>query len=388
MPQWALLLMTITSDERPGVTDKSMAEGLSYHRLVDYGIADPAKVLAQREGKATSSNLPFGYSEVAGTRGESAYVFDMGDVYGALVQEGLGTKSLVARDVYESTGKSHFAAIAQDTVAAVINDLVSVGATPVALNAYWSSSSYDWLGDAGLSEAFIKGWRDACDVSRVTWGGGETQSLPGVIEPGALELGGSAFGVIKDKKNLIQGKALRPGDAIVLVESNGVHANGISLVRDIARHLEDGYRTRLADGSELGETVLRPSHIYAELVASLMATDVELHYLSNITGHGWRKLMRASEQLSYIMSSLPPVAEVFRFISEQARNDLREMYGNYNMGAGYAVYVPQGQAEKVRSVAAQCGLQSWVAGQVENGPRQVVVEPLGIVFAGDTLGVR
>jgi phosphoribosylformylglycinamidine cyclo-ligase len=380
--------MTKASDKRPRKTGKGMPERLSYHRLVDYGIADPAKVLAQREGLATSSNLPFGYSEVAGTRGESAYVFDMGEVYGALVQEGLGTKSLVAREVYESTGQSYFAAIAQDAVAAVINDLVSVGATPVVLNAYWSSSSYEWLGDGGLSEGFIKGWRDACDLSRVTWGGGETQSLPGVIEPGALEFAGSAFGVVKDKKNLIRSEALRPGDAIVLIESSGVHANGISLIRDIAGRLEDGYRTRLADGSELGATVLQPSHIYAELVASLLAAEVELHYLSNVTGHGWRKLMRARERFSYVMSSIPPVADVFSFISEQARNDPTEMYGNYNMGAGYAVYVPHGQAERVSLVAARCGFRSWVAGRVENGPRQVVIEPLGVVFASDTLGVR
>jgi phosphoribosylformylglycinamidine cyclo-ligase len=123
-------------------------------------------------------------------------------------------------------------------------------------------------------------------------------------------------------------------------------------------------------------------------VASLLAADVEIHYLSNITGHGWRKLMRATEELSYVMSSLPPVAEVFRFISQQARNDLGEMYGNYNMGAGYAVFVPKGQAEQVRAVAAHCGFQSWLGGQVEKGPRQVVIEPLGIVFTGDTLGVR
>ena len=367
---------------------RAIGEGLSYHRFVDYRIADPAKRLAQKEGEATSSNLPFGYSEVAGTRGESAYVFDMGESYGALVQEGLGTKSLVAREVYERTGESHFPAIAQDAVAAVINDLVSVGATPVALNAYWSSSSYEWLGDAGLSESFIKGWRAACDRSPVAWGGGETQSLPGVIEPGALEFAGSAFGVIKDKRKLIQGSALRPGDAIVLVESNGVHANGISLIRGIASRLGDGYGTELADGSELGATVLRPTHIYAQLVQALSAAGVDIHYLSNITGHGWRKLMRAEGELSYVMSSLPPVAEVFRFIAEQSRNDPGEMYGNYNMGAGYAVYVPRDQSEQVVSVAARCGFQSWVAGQVEKGPRQVVIEPLGIVFVADTLGLR
>src|SRR5260221_12561364 len=98
---------------------------LDYHSLVNYGIADPAKVLAQKEGKATAGNMPFGFREVDGTRGESAYVFDMGDMYGALVQEGLGTKSLIAQSVYQTTGKSFFAAIAQDTVAAIINDLIS-----------------------------------------------------------------------------------------------------------------------------------------------------------------------------------------------------------------------------------------------------------------------
>ncbi|MGA2528545.1 MAG: AIR synthase-related protein [Acidimicrobiales bacterium] len=365
-----------------------MGERLSYDRHVDYETADPAKVLAQREGQSTSSNLPYGYSEVAGTRGESAYVFDMGGLYGALVQEGLGTKSLVARDVYDLTGRSHFPAIAHDTVAAIINDLVSVGARPVALNAYWSASSYEWLADAGLSDGFIKGWRSACDLSKVTWGGGETQSLPGVVVPGALEFAGCAFGVIRDKKDLVQAKALRPKDAIVLVASNGVHANGISLVREIAAQLEAGYLTKLADGSELGTTVLRPSHIYADLVASLLGSEVQVHYLSHITGHGWRKLMRAAEELSYVVTDVPPVPEVFNFIAAEARLDLKEMYGTFNMGAGYAVYVPESQAEEVATLAAQCGLQSWVAGRTEAGPRRVVVEPLGIVFEGDTLGVR
>ena len=365
-----------------------MAEGLSYRKLVDYATADPAKVLAQREGQATSCNLPYGYTEVPGTRGESAYVFDMGAVFGALVQEGLGTKSLVARDVYESTGRSYFPAIAQDTVAAVINDLVSVGATPVALNAYWSASSYEWLGEAGLAEGFIKGWRAACDLAKVAWGGGETQSLPGVVVPGALELAGCAFGVVRDKKRLVRGDALRPGDAVVLIASNGVHANGISLIREIAGRLPDGYRTRLADGTEFGDTVLRPTHLYAGLVAGLAAAGVEVHYLSHITGHGWRKIMRAPGELSYVMSSVPPVPEVFGFVAEQAGNDVREMYGNYNMGAGYAVYVPEEEAEEVVSVAARCGLEAFVSGQVVTGPRQVVIEPLGIVFEGETLGVR
>ncbi|HVX58042.1 MAG TPA: AIR synthase-related protein [Candidatus Saccharimonadales bacterium] len=366
-----------------------MAQKLDYHQSVNYSQADPMKVLAQKEGLATVGNLPTGFSEVEGTRGESAYVFQMpGGTYGAFVQEGLGTKSLIAQAVYEQTGESYFAAIAQDTVACIMNDLVSVGATPVVLNAYWSASSYEWLTDRQLAEDVIKGWRAACDLAGVAWGGGETQALSGVVMPGALELAGSAFGVIDSAQHLVQGKNLRAGDAVVLIESTGVHANGISLIREIAGRLPDGYQTKLAGGTTLGEAALAPAHIYAGLVAALQDADVDIHYLSNITGHGWRKLMRAEADFSYIMTEVPPAQPIFDFIAEQSGNDERDMYGNYNMGAGYAVYVPAEQAEKVIEVAAAQKLQAWVAGRVEKGPKRVVIEPKDITFEGETLGVR
>jgi phosphoribosylformylglycinamidine cyclo-ligase len=365
-----------------------VAKKLSYHESVNYSQADPLKILAQKQGLATAGNMPFGYSEVDGTRGESAYVFEMGGQWGAFVQEGLGTKSLIAQAVYKQTGKSYFAEVAQDTVACVINDLVSVGATPVVLNAYWSSSSYAWLTNEKLAGDLIKGWRSACDMAKVVWGGGETQSLSGVVAPDALELAGSAFGVIKSQKHLVQGKNLRAGDAIVLIESSGPHANGISLIREIAAGLPDGYQTKLADGSTFGEAALKPTPIYSSLVQALQAADIDIHYLSNITGHGWRKLMRAEVEFSYIIREIPPVAEIFNFIAEQAGNDEREMYGNYNMGAGYAVYVPSDAAQQVVDIAAKLDLKAWIAGTVETGPKQVVIEPRDITFAGETLEVR
>jgi len=365
-----------------------MAKKLSYHKSVDYSQADPLKIMAQKEGLATTKNMPFGFSEVEGTRGESAYVFRMQEQWGAFVQEGLGTKSLIAQDVYTQTGQSHFAAIAQDTVACIINDLVSVGATPVVLNAYWSSSSYKWLTDSALAEDFIKGWRAACDASAVVWGGGETQSLPGIVSEDSLEFAGSAFGIIQSEKQLVQGKNIRAGDAIVLIESNGVHANGISLIREMAQQLPEGYQTPLSDGTPLGEVILKPTHLYAKLVLALQAAKLDIHYLSNITGHGWRKLMRANEKWSYVITDLPSVPEIFRFISEQAQNDTQEMYSNYNMGAGYAVYLPASQVYEVTKIAQRFGLQTWIAGTVVAGPKQVVIQPLDITFAGDSLGVR
>jgi len=365
-----------------------VADKLSYHQTVNYDQADPAKVLAQQEGLATAGNMPYGFSEVMGTRGESAYVFQMGEEYGALVQEGLGTKSLIAQKVYEQTGETHFAGIAKDTVGCIINDLVSVGARPVVLNAYWSASSYEWLTDHKLTDDFIKGWRAACDEAGVVWGGGETQSLNGIVVPGSLELAGSAFGIITDKKRLVQGGNLVAGDAIVLIESTGPHANGISLIRQIAEQLPEGYQTKLPSGATFGEAALAPSHLYAKLMEAVFAAGTEVHYLSNITGHGWRKLMRADVALTYRMHTVPPVQEIFDFIAEHAGNDTREMYGNYNMGAGYSVYVPAQDAEKVVAAAAEVGLQAWNAGAVETGPKQVIIEPLDITFAGETLEVR
>jgi phosphoribosylformylglycinamidine cyclo-ligase len=258
----------------------------------------------------------------------------------------------------------------------------------VVLNAYWSSSSYEWLTDKKLAEDFIKGWRAACDASGVVWGGGETQSLSGVVAPGALEFAGSAFGVIDKAEDLVQGKNLKDGDAIVLVESSGVHANGISLIRELADRLPEGYGTELGDGTTLGEAALAPTHLYGGLVKKLQAAGVDVHYLSNVTGHGWRKLMRAEAEFSYIINQIPPAHEIFAFIAEQTGNDKKEMYGNYNMGAGYAVYVPAGQAGKVVEAAAGQGLKAWVAGNVEKGPKKVVIKPEGITYEGDSLGVR
>lgn len=361
---------------------------LDYHALVDYDVADPAKILAQKEGRATASNMPFGFKEVEGTRGESAYVFDMGEMYGALVQEGLGTKSLIAQKIYNDTGESYFASIAQDTVATVINDLISVGATPVVSNAYWSSSSYAWLADKKLTDDFIKGWRTACDLARVVWGGGETQALSGIIEEGVLEFAGSGFGIIKDKSRLVTEKNLMAGDTIILIESSGVHANGISLARKISGNLPGGYQTKLPSGKTYGESLLTPTHIYAEAVEELFKAGIDIHYLSNITGHGWRKLMRATANFSYEMDIVPPASEIFDFISKRSGNNETDMYGNYNMGAGYAIYLPDEQSLQAQQIIKALGFNSWVAGKVETGPRQVLIKPKNIKFSGESLGLR
>jgi phosphoribosylformylglycinamidine cyclo-ligase len=290
--------------------------------------------------------------------------------------------------MYQDTGKSFFSQIAQDTVATFVNDLISVGATPVVTNAYWSSSSYQWLADQKLTEDFIQGWRAACDAAHITWGGGETQALSGIIQDGALELAGSAFGVIKPKEQLVTDTRLQEGDAILLLASSGVHANGISLTRELAAKLSDGYAAKLPSGALFGETLLAPTHLYAAVVRAFFDEGLDIHYLSNITGHGWRKLMRGRPEFSYVIDELPPAPEIFGFIAEHAQNDETEMYGTYNMGAGYAVYLPHDDAVKAQSIAKNHGIEAWLAGTVTKGPKQVIIRPKNITFKEGSLEVR
>jgi phosphoribosylformylglycinamidine cyclo-ligase len=356
---------------------------------VDYSAIDPAKVLAQRAAAGTAGQLDrWGLSEISASRGESAYVWEEPDAYRAMVIEGLGTKSLVADAMRAVSGRSYYDALAQDTVAMIVNDVIVVGAEPQVVTAYWAIGDSTWFEDRERAADLARGWAAACELAGATWGGGETPALTGIITPGTIDLAGACVGLVRPKSRLTLGDRLAPGDAIVLLASSGIHANGLTLARRIADQLPGGYGTAIGDGTAYGEALLAPTHIYARLVADLFEAGADVHYLANITGHGWRKLMRAHRDLGYRMFEVPPVAPLFEFLIHHGGLSPEEAYGNLNMGAGFAVYVPQRDAATVVDVAARHGIAAWVAGRVEEGGRQVVIEPLGVTYAGETLGVR
>lgn len=371
-------------------SNSSAGNGDTYAQAgVDYSAMDPVKVQAQQAAANTSDNLnAFGARELSASRGESAYVWEEGSEYRSLVIEGLGTKNLVADAMREHTGKSHYETIAQDTIAMVVNDLVVVGALPQVVNAYFAIGDSKWMLDTERASDLVRGWAAACNAIGATWGGGETPTLKGIINPATIDLGGSAVGVVKNKKDLVLGENLAEGDAIVLIESSGIHANGISFVRNMEEKTPGTYLEKLSDGRTFGEAILSPTHLYVDLVRELQKSNTTIHYMVNITGHGWRKLMRATAEFSYVFDSVLPVPAEFTFMQQRANVSDEEMYGNFNMGAGYAIYVPQEHAENVVEIAKKCGLHAQVAGQVTAGPKQVVIEPLGVTFAGDTLEVR
>ncbi len=351
---------------------------------IDYGVLDAAKRLALSQAIATSPMLEArGGRAHDNSRGQSAFTFEFGGQTLALVVEGLGTKAMLARQYLDATGQDYFGAIANDTVAAIVNDLCSVGAVPLVVNAYFSTGDAAWLEGGPQFESLVTGWRQACEDAGATWGGGESPALPGLVSPTDVELAGSAVGVVPREPLL--GGALEPGDEIVLVASSGLHANGASLARMLVDRHPDGVHAKLPDGRPFVEAVLDPSILYADLVARLIDDGVPLSYLSHITGHGFLKVMRPLRPLTYRLHSLPPVPPVLRFMADELDMDARAAYTTLNMGAGYAVYARAGSAGRVVGIARDAGLDAIVAGVVEEGPRRVVIEPIDVTLEGDEM---
>ena len=357
---------------------------------VDYGALDPFKRRAQMAGRSTADFLRrLGAAEVESSRGESAYLVELEDAFLAHVEEGLGTKNLVADAVYRlNPTRSFYDHVAQDTVAMIVNDMITLGASPVAVAMHLGAGRSEWFADERRSEDLVNGWREACALSRCAWGGGETPTLAGVVEPHTVVLAGSAVGLIRPKMRLIRGN-IASGDAIVLCESSGIHANGLTLARAIAERVPGGYMAHLSDGRAYGEALLDPTHIYVGLIEDCLDRGVEVHYAVNITGHGWRKLMRAADAFTYVIERVPVPQPVFEFMQVHGNIDDVEAYGNFNMGAGFALYVPEREVPKIVEIAQSFPFNVFRAGYVEKtAAKKVVIQPKSIEYSADTLAVR
>jgi phosphoribosylformylglycinamidine cyclo-ligase len=364
---------------------------LSYESSgVRYDQLDAFKRACQQAARATAGALAaHGFREPAAVRGESAYLLEGEDHYLAHVEEGLGTKNLVADAVRAETGRCFYREIGIDTVATIVNDLVTCGALPVSVAMHAAAGDSGWFADEARARHLVEGFAEGCRQAGAVWGGGETPTLRGIVEPAALVLAGSAVGRIAPKHLRITGD-VREGDAIVFLASSGVQTNGLTLCRRIAEAQPQGYRTPIGDGRGLGEALLAPSLIYVAFVRECQRRGLKLNYVAHVTGHGWRKLMRLEEPFVHEITTVHPEPALFRFLQEVGPIDRREAYATFNMGVGFAAWVAPEIGEATVAAAQAAGYEAWLAGRVrrEGGRKAVVMPSLGLAFEGDTLQVR
>jgi phosphoribosylformylglycinamidine cyclo-ligase len=366
--------------------------GLSYEQSgVNYDRLDAFKRACQRAAASTTGALrSHGLAEPAGIRGESAYLLESENEYLAHVEEGLGTKNLIA-DAMEKLGRPGFYRNAGiDTVATMVNDLITVGALPISVAMHAAVGDADWFKDDRRAADLADGFAEGCRQANAVWGGGETPTLRGIVNPQTIVLAGSALGRIRPKTHRLAGD-VRDGDAIIFLASSGVQTNGLTLCRALADRLPGGYLESVpGDSRPYGEVLLDASVIYVRFLAALQSAGLRPHYAVHVTGHGWRKLMRPTEPFVYRITETRQPLPIFRFIQQRGPVSENEMYATFNMGVGFAVYVDPTQTPQFLEIAKATGYDAWLAGTIrkEGARKAVVIEPLGITFEGDTLQVR
>jgi len=288
----------------------------------------------------------------------------------------------------EATGRSFYREIGIDTVATIVNDLVTCGARPLVVAMHAAVGDGAWFGEGPRAADLAAGFAEGCRLSGAVWGGGETPALRDVVDPRRIVLAGSAVGAIAPKSRRIPGR-VADGDSIVFVASSGVHTNGITLCRRLAERLPEGYQTPIGDGRAYGEALCDASLLYADLIAACQDAALEIRYAAHVTGHGWRKLMRLDEPFVYEIHTPGTPPPIFAFLMEQGVEQ-REAYATFNMGVGFALYVAAGDAERTVALAEQSGHRAWIAGRVhKDGARKAVTVPsLDLCFEGETLNLR
>ncbi|MGH2708162.1 MAG: AIR synthase-related protein, partial [Actinomycetota bacterium] len=289
-------------------------------------------------------------------------------------------KSIIAEDYLVQAGESRFADTGADAVAAIVNDVISVGANPVVITAYFATGDAAWYTHEAKSRDLLAGWQRACEISGATWGGGESPALPGLLTGAGIELAGSALAVVPQDRRPVFGEDVRAGDRIVVLPSSGLHTNGASLARRVAAELPAALLTALPSGRTLGAALLDPSVLYPPFVRALLESPVRPHFLNPITGHGLLKIMRPPAEVRYVLDLLPDVPEVLDFLARQTDMSPAEAYATLNMGLGYVVIVTAEDADRTVEIAHQAGYGALVAGEVVPGERSVSVPSLGIEY--------
>ena len=287
----------------------------------------------------------------------------------AVSTDGVGSKVLVA----EMVGR--YDTIGIDCVAMNVNDLICIGATPIAFVDYLASEAplpLDVIQQIGQSLL------SACNQSGIPILGGETAILPDMIrgQKGiGLDLAGTAVGVAKPEE-LFDGSNIQPGDVIIGIASNGIHSNGFTLARKVLFSKYNVSDTLPWDIS-LGDELLRPTTVYVPHFKALRKTDVTIKGIAHITGSGYRKVLRLG-RFKFSIEEFPSIQPIFSLIQSAGNITWEEMFATFNMGIGLVVIVPEEDVENALEAVSTLGNVYKIGKVEESNTGFVEIIPYGV----------
>ena len=258
--------------------------------------------------------------------GTYANLIDLGDFALAMTTDGVGSKVLVAQEVKK------YDTIGIDMIAMNVNDLICVGAEPIALVDYLAMESTN----TDLAKEIAIGIYEGAKQAEIAVIGGETATLTDVIKGiggNGFDIAGTAIGIV-DKDKIITGASIAPGDCIIGLKSNGVHSNGFTLARKVLP-------------KSMYPELLKPTKIYVKEILELLGEyGSGIHGLAHITGSGFLNLTRLCDY-GFLIDDPQKPHTIFEQIQKFADIPDREMYGTFNMGTGFCVICDRNTANKI-----------------------------------------
>lgn len=287
--------------------------------------------------------------------GRTTGLIDFGGYALALCTDGAGTKVMIA------DAMKKWDTIGIDAIAMNVNDLVRIGAEPVAFVDY---IAVDRL-DAERMEQIGIGLNEGAKQSNITIIGGECAVQPGLIN--GFDIAGAALGFVK-KSEIITGEKIKEGDAIIGIRSSGLHSNGYSLARKVVAVAGMKYSDPFGK-STIGAILLEPTRIYVKQILNLIK-NVEVHGLAHITGGGLTKLIKMNDKVGYKITDPFEPQPIFHIIQEKGKISNDEMYRTFNMGTGFCVILDKRNADNAIQILNKTD-ESKIIGEVvkEKGVR-------------------
>jgi phosphoribosylformylglycinamidine cyclo-ligase len=292
----------------------------------------------------------------------------------AICTDGVGSKTMVAAAL------DRFDTIGFDCVAMNVNDVICVGARPIAM--------VDYLGvhtlDPRMTDEILKGLGAAAKEAGIAIPGGELAQLPGVIgadgDDRAFDLVGACVGTVHPD-HVVLGADVEPGDELIGLHSAGIHSNGMTLARRVLLE-EAGYRLEdelPALGRTLGEELLEPTTIYVRAVTELWRDGIVTKGLAHITGDGFANLCRLEAPVGYSIERMPDLPPIFRLIQDGGGIEDAEMFRVFNMGVGFVVAVSKANLTTVLGKIEATGYRATHIGTVTDDAGRVTIEPVSLV---------
>lgn len=355
---------------------------------------DPFKKGFAQVLKKTGKNLvPNGFRIVPQSIGEPASLIDFMkyDFYLAFKTDGVGTKSLIADTMKDEIRKinlkspqvsSLYSGLGIDLIASNINDMLCLGATPIALSDEIAAGNYQIFTDDEVVSGLYQGLTEGCRQAGITIPSGESPTLIDIVRRNGISMTGSAIGIVRPRSKVILGDKLTAGDGIFGFLSSGIHTNGLSLARKLVEKLPHGYFTPFGRKT-LGEELLTPTKIYAKTILSLLKEKVDIHYMTHISGGSFTKIMRAKRPFTYVINNLPPVPKVIVYLGKLGKLPNYELYQTWNMGVGFVIFAPLSQSAKINRIAQKTHTPVILLGSVEKGTKKVIIREKNITYEGN-----